>query len=217
MALELYGYWRSSAAYRVRIALNLKGLEVRQHYVHLRRGEHKSADYRALNPLGRVPSLVDDGTVLTQSLAILEYLEERFPNPSLLPAGAAGRARVRALADMVACDIHPLNNLSVLNYLEKELKVNKENRLAWYRHWIAQGFAALEAMLAGSDATGRFCHGDAPSLADVCLVPQVYNARRFDCDLEPYPIILRIDAACSAIEAFDRAAPAVQPDAERAD
>lgn len=214
--IELYGYWRSSAAYRVRIALNLKGLEARHRFVHLRKGEHRADAYRELNPLGRVPTLVEDGTAFTQSLAILEYLEESHPEPALLPAGAANRARVRALADLVACDMHPVNNLSVLKYLEAELGVDGDGKLRWYRHWIAEGFSALEAMLAGDAATGRFCHGDAPTLADACLVPQVYNARRFDCDLEPYPTIRRIDAACLELEAFRRAAPGAQPDAEHA-
>ena len=214
--IELYGYWRSSAAYRVRIALNLKGLEAAHRPVHLRRGEHRQADYRRRNPLGRVPTLVDGEGVYTQSLAILEYLEERYPEPALLPRDVAARAHVRALADIVACDMHPINNLSVLNYLEKELKVDTQSKLRWYRHWIAVGFAGLEAMLADASTTGRFCHGDAPTLADVCLVPQVYNARRFDCALTAYPTILRIDAACAELAAFRRAAPEAQPDAEAA-
>lgn len=211
--IELYGYWRSSAAYRVRIALNLKGLEACHHYVNLRRGEQRGNAYRALNPFGRVPTLVEDGTAFTQSLAILEYLEESHPEPPLLPAETAHRARVRALADVVACDIHPINNLSVLNYLENEIKVKKDQKLGWYKHWVHEGFAALEAMLADDPSTGRFCHGDAPSLADVCLVPQVYNARRFDCDLTAYPTIRRIEGACAEMEAFQRAVPEAQGDA----
>lgn len=211
--MELYGYWRSSAAYRVRIALNLKGIAVTHRYVDLRRGEQREAGYRRLNALGRVPVLVDGDGVYSQSLAILEYLEERFPEPPLLPPGAAERARVRALADVVACDMHPINNLSVLKYLENELHVGSESRLGWYRHWVAAGFTALEAMLAGDSQTGRFCYGDQPTLADVCLVPQVYNARRFECDLEPYPTICRIDRACLELEAFCGAAPEVQGDA----
>lgn len=214
MPLALYGYWRSSAAYRVRIALNLKGLEAGQHFVHLRHGEQGDARFLEMNPLGRVPVLVVDGGALSQSLAILEYLEDRYPRPPLLPAGADGRARVRALAQVVACDIHPLNNFSVLNYLQSILRVNDEQKMTWYRHWVEVGFAALERMLAGDDRTGRFCHGDAPGMADLCLVPQVYNARRFGCDLDAYPTLLRIDAACGELEAFRRAAPERQADAE---
>lgn len=213
--IELYGYWRSSAAYRVRIALNLKGLEAQQHFVNLREGQHKHEQHRRLSALGRVPVLTDGGQTLTQSLAILEYLEERYPEPPLLPADLAGRGRVRALAQLVACDIHPLNNLSVLKYLENNLKINSNEKLAWYRHWVATGFEALEAMLANDSRTGRYCHGDRPGFADACLVPQVYNARRFDCDLSDYPTIARIDEACAELDAFIRAAPEAQPDAQR--
>lgn len=211
--MELYGYWRSSAAYRVRIALNLKALEARQHFVNLRDGEHENERYRRLNVLGRVPTLVDGEQVFTQSIAILEYLEERYPAPPLLPADLRERARVRALVQVVASDMHPINNLSVLKYLENELNVNSNKKLAWYRHWIAEGFSALEAMLADDPRTGRFCHGDTPGMADLCLVPQIYNGRRFECDLSPYPTIVRIDAACAELDAFQRAAPEVQPDA----
>lgn len=211
--MELYGYWRSSAAYRIRIALNLKGLEVRHHPVNLRTGEHREAAYRKINTQGRVPTLVDDGVAYTQSIAILEYLEERYPQIPLLPAAATDRARVRALVQLVASDMHPVNNLSVLQYLVETLGVNDEQKLAWYRHWVAEGFAALETMLVGDARTGRYCHGDTPGLADLCLVPQVYNARRFECDLAPYPTIVRIDTACAELEAFRKAAPEAQPDA----
>jgi len=211
--MELYGYWRSSAAYRVRIALNLKGLQVRHRPVNLRTGEHREAAYRRINPLGRVPTLVDDDVPYTQSIAILEYLEERYPDPALLPREPAGRARVRGLVQLVASDMHPLNNLGVLQYLVKELGASDEQKLAWYRHWIAEGFAALEAMLADDPRTGRYCHGDMPGMADLCLVPQVYNARRFKCDLVPYPTIVRIDAACAKLDDFRKAAPKAQPDA----
>ena len=211
--IELYGYWRSSAAYRVRIALNLKGLDVRHRPVNLRTGEHRGAAYRKLNPQGRVPFLVDDGKAFTQSIAILEYLEERYPEVPMLPGEPAERARVRALVQLVASDMHPLNNLGVLQYLAKELGAGDEQKLAWYRHWIAEGFAALEAMLADDASTGRYCHGDTPGMADLCLVPQVYNARRFDCDLTQYPTIVRIDAACAELEAFKKAVPEAQPDA----
>ncbi|GGX99056.1 maleylacetoacetate isomerase [Litchfieldella qijiaojingensis] len=210
----LYGYFRSSAAYRVRITLNLKGLAYDQAPVNLVKGEQRAEGYIARNPQGLVPMLtIDDGTQLTQSLAICEYLDERYPDPPLLPVEPADRARVRALAQLVACEIHPLNNLRVLKYLVHELKVDEGAKLAWYRHWIAEGFTALEAMLSREAGSGDFCHGDTPSLADVCLVPQIYNAERFECDLSPYPRIRRITANCRALEAFQRAAPGEQPDA----
>lgn len=212
--MKLYSYYRSSAAYRVRIALNLKQLPYETAAVHLLKngGEQKQPEYSAKNPQKLVPALEDGGRVLTQSLAIIEYLEEQYPHRALLPADAAGRARVRALAQLIACDIHPLNNLRVLGYLKDTLAAGEDARSQWYRHWVQQGFAALETLLQ-SDQTGRFCHGDAPGLADCCLVPQVYNARRFGVDLSPYSTIVRIDAACSALEAFQAAAPENQPDA----
>lgn len=209
--MRLYDYWRSSAAYRVRIALNWKGLAYEQLAVDLRRGAQRSPEFLAINPQGLVPVLEDGEARLTQSLPILNYLEERYPEPPLLPADLAGRARARAIAVAIACEIHPLNNLRVLQYLERELRLDEDRRLAWYRHWIAEGLGPIEIMLAA--AGGEFCVGDAPSLADVCLVPQVYNARRYQCDLEPYPTIRRIDARCRALEAFARAAPERQPDA----
>ncbi len=211
--MELYGYWRSSAAYRVRIALNLKGLEATQHPVNLRTGEHRGDAYRRLNPQGRVPALVDDGVTYTQSVAILEYLDERYPEPPLLPETPQQRARVRALVQLVASDMHPVNNLSVLQYLVEVLGAGDEQKIAWYRHWIKEGFTALEAMLADDGRTGRFCHGDTPGMADLCLVPQVYNARRFKCDLSAYPTIVGIDAACAELDAFRNAKPEAQPDA----
>ncbi|MBW6392554.1 maleylacetoacetate isomerase [Billgrantia antri] len=210
----LYGYYRSSAAYRVRIALNLKGLAYDQAPVNLVKGEQRGEENLARNPQGLVPVLETDGGIqLTQSLAICEYLDERYPEPPLLPADAQGRARVRSLAQLVACEIHPLNNLKVLKYLVHELKLDDEAKLAWYRHWIAEGFAALEARMAGEPATGTFCHGDSPTLADLCLVPQVFNAERFECDLSPYPTIRRIAERCRELEAFAKAAPGEQPDA----
>ena len=212
--MHLYGYFRSSAAYRVRIALNLKGIAPEGRYVHLQKAQQRAVDYLALNPQGLVPALVtDEGDVLTQSLAIVEWLEETHPKPPLLPADATGRARVRSLAQAIACDIHPLNNLRVLNYLVHTLGVSDEQKNGWYRYWIDLGFEALETRLAREPATGRFCHGDAPTLADLCLVPQVANARRFDIDLSPYPTIVRIDQACRALPAFANAAPECQPDA----
>lgn len=212
--MKLYTFFRSSAAYRVRIALGLKGLDYAAGYVNLPEGEQRGEAYSTLNPQRLVPALEHDGRLLTQSLAIVEYLDERFPEPPLLPQDPPGRARVRAIALSIACDIHPLNNLRVLQYLETTLECSRDERLAWYRHWIAEGFTALERMLEGDSATGRYCHGDAPTLADVALVPQVANAQRFGCDLEPYPRIAGINARCLALPAFARAAPANQPDAD---
>jgi maleylacetoacetate isomerase len=212
--MKLYGYFRSSAAFRVRIAFNLKGVESETALVNLQAGDQFSDAFRAVNPQGRVPALtLDDGTVLVQSMAIMEYLEETIPDPPLLPKGAVARARVRGLANVVACDIHPLNNLAVLNYLTGEMKVSEENKLRWYRHWVAEGLSAMEAMVAGSAETGRYCHGDLPGLADICLVPQVFNAQRFDCDLGGYPTLMRIFDACMALDAFDAAQPGRQPEA----
>ncbi|MCU1086384.1 maleylacetoacetate isomerase [Stenotrophomonas maltophilia] len=213
--IVLYTYWRSSAAYRVRIGLELKGLAWEARPVHLVRdgGEQHRDAYRALNPQQQVPTLLHEGHVLTQSLAILEYLDERFPQVPLLPADAAGRARVRALAQLAACDIHPINNLRVMQYLERTLQVPTDARTQWTLHWIAEGFAAMETLLANSRDTGTFCHGDRPGLADICLLPQLYNAHRFGLDLAPYPTLRRIEAACQAVDAFDRARPEHQPDA----
>ena len=212
--MELYTYFRSSAAFRVRIALNLKGLAYHAHAVHLRKSEHRGADYLAVNPQGLVPTLIVDGHRLTQSLAILEYLEERHPRPALLPGDALGRARVRALADLVACEIHPLNNLRTLEYLRSELGQDEAGIATWYRHWIADGLEKFEAALTQDRGAGSYCHGDQPTIADCCLVPQIFNARRFDSDLTPYPTTMRIFEACMTMDAFQRAQPSVQPDAE---
>ncbi|MBZ2208339.1 maleylacetoacetate isomerase [Massilia soli] len=215
--MKLYTYFRSSAAYRVRIALNLKGLAYEAVPVHLLRkgGEQLQPAYRAINPAAMLPSLEDDGgATLTQSVAIIEYLDETHPATPLLPPDPLGRARVRSLALTVACDIHPLGNLRVLKYLVHELKASDDAKAAWSRHWIAEGFAALEAMLAGSPHTGRFCHGDTPTLADCCLVPQVFNALRFEVDLTRFPTISRIHAACSELDAFIAAHPSKQLDSE---
>jgi maleylacetoacetate isomerase len=211
----LYGYWRSSAAYRVRIALNLKAIDYEQVPVHLVRdgGEQHQPSYRELNPQRLVPILVVGDTVITQSLAILEYLEETGPPPALLPADAAGRARVRSLAQIIACDVHPLQNLRVLNYLTGELGADDGQRIAWARHWVCEGLRALEERLARSSATGTFCHGESPGLADACLVPQLYNAVRFGCELDAFPTVRRIDEACRELRAFAAAAPETQPDA----
>ena len=213
--MELYTYFRSSAAYRVRIALNLKGLKADYRYVHLVKdgGQQHKPEYLALNPQGLVPALVDHGQVLTQSLAIIEYLEETHPQPPLLPKDAMGRARVRALAQVVACDIHPLNNSRLLKYLERELHADETARNTWYRYWVVEGFMALEKLLAGNSRTGKFCHGDQPTLADICLVPQVFNARRFEIDLAPFPTIHRINDYCLTLQAFADASPEKQADA----
>jgi len=214
--MQLYTYFRSSAVYRVRIALNLKGLPYESVPVHLRKdgGQQFAPEYRRLNPMALVPTLVDGQAVIGQSLAIVEYLDETHPSPPLLPSDPAGRARVRAIAQGIACDIHPLNNLRVLKYLKRELGVDDRARDAWYRHWVETGLQGIERMLADSPATGRYCHGDTPTLADICLVPQVANARRLDCRLDDMPFVARIDAACRELPAFERAAPENQPDAQ---
>ena len=214
--LKLYSYFRSSASYRVRIALKLKGLAYEYLPIHLQRGggEQLLPAFRAVNPSALVPVLQDGDHVLTQSLAIIEYLEEMHPQPPLLPADPSGRARVRALALAIACEIHPLNNLRVLRYLVRTLGAGEEAKNAWYRHWVEEGLGALEAMLAGDSRTGRFCHGDTPTLADCCLVPQIFNAQRFDCQLDHLPTLMRFHEACMALPAFAEAAPSQQPDAE---
>jgi maleylacetoacetate isomerase/maleylpyruvate isomerase len=212
--VKLYTYFRSSAAFRVRIALNLKRLAYEPVFVHLAKGEHRQPDYAAVNPQALLPTLeLDDGTRLTQSLAIIEWLEEKHPAPSLLPKDALGRARVRSLAYLVACEIHPLNNLRVLQHLKRALGQSQEQIDTWYRHWIADGLAKLEADLA-RPGTGKFCHGDAPTIADCCLVPQIFNAKRYNSDLAPYPTTMRVFDNCMKLEAFDRAQPTKQPDAE---
>jgi maleylpyruvate isomerase len=232
--MKLYTYFRSSAAYRVRIALALKQLAYDSVPVHLLRhgGEQNQPGYRAINPAGLIPILqldkvgnadsagnldnavVGDPVTLTQSLAILEYLDEVYPASPLLPPDPLGRARVRAMALLIACDIHPLNNTRVLRYLLHDMGVTDAAKQAWYAHWVHEGLAALEAQLSAAPSTGRFCFGDTPTIADCCLVPQVFNARRFGLDLTAYPIIEQIDAACAALPAFIAAHPANQPDAE---
>lgn len=214
--LKLYSYFRSSAAYRVRIGLNLKGMDYETIPVHLVRdgGEHLQDSYRAINPATMVPSLRDGDITLTQSLAILEYLDECHPQAPLLPGEPAARARVRALALTVACDIHPINNLRILKYLGGTLQVDEEGRNEWYRHWVREGLRVIEAHLANDPATGSFCHGDTPTLADCCLVPQVFNAQRFKVDLSPYPTIVRINEHCNTLPAFAAAHPGRQPDTE---
>jgi maleylacetoacetate isomerase len=214
--MKLYTYFRSSAAYRVRIALGLKGLAVEAIPVHLRRGggEQLQPVYRSINPSASVPALELDGQVLTQSLAIIEYLDEVHPQPPLLPATPLERARVRALALLVACDIHPLNNLRVLRHLVHDMDLSEQAKDAWYAHWVTEGLGMLEQHLVRDPRTGTFCHGEQPGLADCVLVPQVFNARRAHVDTSPFPTIERIDAACRALPAFQQAHPSVQPDAE---
>lgn len=215
MALKLFTYFRSSAAYRARIALKYKGLDYESISVHLRRKEHRADAYRALNPQALVPALDDDGMVIPQSLAIIEYLEEVKPEPALLPSSPQDRAIVRAMTQLVASDIHPLCNLRILVYLKDELGQDEERVNAWYGHWIAEGFGSLETMVSRYSGDGEHCFGNSITLADVCLVPQMLNARRFDCDLEPYPMLKRIDAALSEHDAFASTHPTTQPDAER--
>ncbi len=211
--MKLYSYFRSSAAYRVRIALNLKGLDYEMVSVHLTKdgGRQREPDFVAINPMMRVPALVlSGGEVLTQSLAIIEYLDETYPDPPLLPAEALDRAKARAIAQLIACDIHPLNNLAPLQYIKRQLKHEQPAIDAWYHHWVLQGFTALENML----APGPYACGSRVSLADLCLVPQVYNARRLKVPLEAFPKIAAVDAACLKLPAFDKAQPDKQPDAE---
>ncbi len=214
--LKLYSYYRSSASFRVRIALNLKGLPYEYVPVHLVRsgGEQLAEAYRAVNPDGLVPALADGDMLLQQSLAMIEYLEETHPQPALLPAAAADRAYVRAVALQIACEIHPLNNLRVLKYLKGTLGVSEDAKQEWYRHWVTSGFATLEKRLASDPRTGKLVFGDQPTLADLCLVPQVWNARRFEIPLDDYPTIARISEYAMSLEAFEKAAPAAQPDAE---
>jgi len=216
--LKLYSYWRSSASYRVRIALNLKGLAYDLVPVNLvdGDGEQHTPEYAMLNPQELVPVLVDGERIIRQSQAIIEYLEETYDGEAkLLPAIARDRARVRALAQAVACDIHPLNNTRVMRYLERELNVSVIERERWMRHWMTEGFRAVEALLADNPSTGIYCEGDEPTLADVFLVPQVYNAARWSVDMAPFPIIRRINASCMALDEFERARPENQPDAPK--
>jgi len=218
--VKLYSYFRSSASYRVRIALNLKSLAYEVVPIHLLRngGEQFAPEYRKLNPDALVPALIDDtasdAAALTQSVAIIEYLEEMYPQTPLLPPTALDRAYVRGIALSIACDIHPLNNLRVLRYLVRQMKVDEEAKNAWYRHWCEQGLASIETLLASDRRTGTFCFGETPSLADCCLVPQVANAQRFGCDMSRLPTVMRINEACLALDAFANAAPGRQPDAE---
>jgi maleylacetoacetate isomerase len=214
--MKLHTYFRSSAAYRVRIALNLKGIDYEAVPVHLIRdgGQHHAPAYLNINPSGMVPTLQDERGTLTQSMAILEYLEETHPAVPLLPVDPLGRARVRELAQIVSCDIHPLNNLRVMRYLVDELGISDDAKTTWLKHWIVEGFASVESHLARHPGTGKFCHGDTPTIADCFLIPQAFNAIRFDIDLAPYENIARIYGNCIELPAFVKAHPAQQPDAE---
>lgn len=213
--MKLYTYFRSSAAFRVRIAMNLKGIAYEPAFVHLAKGEHRAPVYGAINPQGLLPALDDGGELLTQSLAIIEYLDETHPAVPLLPKDPRGRARVRSLSMLVACEIHPVNNLRVLQHLKRALGQNEEQVNAWYRHWIADGLAKFEADLTRTKATGKFCHGGKPTIADCCMVPQIFNAQRYQCDTTAYPATMRVFAECMKLDAFDRAQPSKQPDAEK--
>lgn len=211
--MKLYGFFRSGTSHRLRIALNLKGLAYESVAVDLRTEQHLAADYKALNPQGLVPTLVDGERVLTQSPAIIEWLEERYPEPPLLPSRPEDRARVRALAAIVGCDVHPVNNRRILEALRKDFGADEAAVNRWCARWIGDGFGAIDALLAADRSRGDFCFGNAPTLADVYLVPQVESARRFKMDLGAWPRIVAVDAACSRLEAFEQAAPARQPDA----
>jgi len=211
--MKLYNYFRSSASYRVRIALALKGLAYDYMPVHLQRNEQAGESYAQISAARLVPLLDDDGKLLTQSLAIIEYLDETHPQPPLLPRDPLARARVRALALDIACEIHPLNNLRVLRYLVHEMKVAEDDKNRWYRHWVETGLEVVERQVASHPQTGRFCHGDTPTLADCTLVPQIFNAQRFDCRLDHVPTLTRIFEHCMALDAFSKSQPSACPDA----
>jgi maleylacetoacetate isomerase len=212
--MKLYTYFRSSASYRVRIALAYKGLPHDAAYVSLPKKEHQADAFRAINPQALVPALEEGGRVLIQSLGIMEYLDETHPEPPLLPKGALDRAYVRAVAQIIACEMHPLNNLRTLRYVKHSYKLDDEGVNVWYRHWIADGFAMLEGYLVREGRAGRYCYGDVVTIADCCLVPQVFNAQRYECDLGPYPTIVRIFGECMKLEAFASTQPSRQPDAQ---
>ena len=211
--MELYSYFRSSASFRVRIALALKGLAYDYLPVQLVKGEQLKPPFNTLSPAQLVPLLKDGDALISQSIAIIEYLDETHPEPPLLPADPLGRARVRALSLDIACEIHPLNNLRVLRYLTGEMKLSEDDKNRWYRHWVETGLEAVERQMAGSPASGRFCHGDAPTMADVLLVPQIFNAQRMDCRLDHVPTVMRVFAECMTLDAFTAAQPSACPDA----
>ena len=211
--MQLYTFFRSSAAFRLRIALNFKGVAYEPIAVSLPKMEHREPGYAVVTPQRLVPALIAGPLTLIQSVAVMEYLDEAYPEPPLLPTDLTDRAYVRALTQLIACDIHPLNNVRVLKYLQDNLDQDEEARNCWYTHWITEGFASLEGLLTSQGKAGRFCHGDAVSMADICLVPQVFNAHRFKCPTDPYPKLMAIFEECQALDAFVQAAPARQPDA----
>ena len=214
--MKLYTFFRSSASYRVRIALNLKRIPYEQAAIHLRRGggEQLGAAYKSINPQALVPALEDKGRILTQSLAIIEYLDEQYPNPPLLPKAPADKALVRSMALVIACEVHPIQNLRVLNYVKANYNQSDEQVNRWAQHWIDLGLDALQQMIVAQSKRGKFCYGESPTLADICLIPQLGNARRYGCELAKFPAILEIEKNCNALEAFVNAAPEKQPDAE---
>ncbi|CAN5334744.1 maleylacetoacetate isomerase [soil metagenome] len=214
--INLLGYYRSSASYRVRIALNYKEIAYHCDPIHLLRegGQQFSPRYAALNPQRLIPALIDDAEVITQSLAIMEYLDEKYPHPALLPEKSLDRAKIRAIALSIACDIHPVNNLRILKYLTEKLAITEEQKLAWIHHWMHSGFIALEEMLTRDSRTGMCCYGDAPTMADMCLIPQIYNAERFSVVMDDYPTLMRINAHCLSLPYFAAAHPSKQEDAE---
>lgn len=212
--MKLYSYFRSSAAYRVRIALNLKNIVAEQASVHLVKPDPLPAFRRDVSPQGLLPALESEDGLLVQSVAIMEYLEERYPEPALMPQGLAERAYVRAAAQLIACDIHPLANLRVLRYLKRELDHDQDEIDSWYRHWVEDGLGRLEAFVTANGRSGGFLYGDSPTIADCCLVPQMFNARRLACNIDPFPTLVAIDARCAELPAFQQAHPSVQPDAE---
>lgn len=212
--MKLYTFFRSSAAFRVRIALNLKGLQYESIPKSFAKNEHRAADYLAVNPQGLIPALETDGVVLSQSLAIMEYLDEKYPAPAFLPSDAIGRARVRSMALAIVADLHPIDNLRVLNYLRKELGQDDNGVNTWYRHWVTEGFKGLEPQAREYSKGGRYCYGDAVSLADICLVPQMFNARRFETDLSAFPTLVAISKHLESLPQFEAARPELQPDAK---
>ncbi len=214
--MKLYTYYRSSSAYRVRIALNLKHLDYEAYPIHLlkNQGENWRPEYLAINPQGLIPALEDQGKVFIQSSAIIEYLEETYPNPSILPTSSTARAYVRALAQIIACEIHPLNNLRVLNYLIESFDCSDSQKRDWYRYWVYEGFTAIEKFIETHNHKGKFCYRDNPTIADIFLIPQVYNANRFECDMNKFPHIKKINEECLSLEEFSAAVPKNQADAE---
>lgn len=213
MSRELYTFFRSSTSYRMRIALAYKGLEHESHFVNLPKMKHREEAYRTLNPQGLVPVLVDEGKVLIQSMAIIEYLDEVYPEPPLMPKAPDERAYVRAVSQMIGCEIHPLNNVRVLKYIQQVLGADDAAKQTWYEHWIREGLSSIETYIADHPMRGRFCHGDAVTMADVCLVPQIFNAARFNCPLDDYPTLMAIHDACMELPAFAETEPSKQPDA----